>query len=151
MLENAITRSPVATQTDPDTHAECLGFIRTAIASNDRQTALDIKNVLADVCQRGHADRSQIWAELTPIERQQFQELLAPPPLARDFARRIEEAIGYQSSAVASAIDGNLEDAIDAGELTSAELLAVVGEAQFAEFKRFVSSPVPVGNPKSKI
>ena len=49
------------------------------------------------------------------------------------------EAIGYQSSAVASAIDENLEDAIDAGELTSAELLAAVGEAQFAEFKRLVS------------
>jgi hypothetical protein len=38
-----------------------------------------------------------------------------------------------------------LEDAIDAGELTSAELLAAVGEAQFAEFKRLVSSPVPSG------
>ena len=49
------------------------------------------------------------------------------------------EAIGYQSSAVASAIDENLEDAIDAGELTSAELLAAVGEAQFAEFKRLMS------------
>lgn len=73
-------RSPA--QLDPDTHAECLEFIRTAIASNDRQTALDIKNVLAEVCQNGYADRAAIWADLTRTEQQNFKELLALPPIA---------------------------------------------------------------------
>jgi hypothetical protein len=40
--------------------------------------------------------------------------LLAPPPLARDFARRIREAIGYQSPAVAGAVQADLDRAIDA-------------------------------------
>jgi len=66
---------------DPACHAECLEFIRVAIAEAYRQTAQDIKNVLAEVCNSGYADRAAIWAELTPIEQQQFQKLLAPPPL----------------------------------------------------------------------
>ena len=69
---------------DAATPIECLEFIRAAIVSNDRTTALDIKNVLAEVCQNGHADRATIWADLIPIEQQQFQELLGPPPLARE-------------------------------------------------------------------
>ena len=68
-------------------HAECLEFIRAAIAAAHRQTALDIKNVVAEVCQKGYADRTKIWAELTPIEQQQFQTLLASPPIARNSAR----------------------------------------------------------------
>jgi hypothetical protein len=40
--------------------------------------------VLTDNYQRGHIDRAAIWADLTPIEQQQFQELLGPPPLARE-------------------------------------------------------------------
>ncbi|MEG3972279.1 hypothetical protein QUA00_32360 [Microcoleus sp. T2B6] len=80
-MNNAIAvRSP--SQLDPDTHTECLEFIRTAIASNDRQTALDIKNVLAEVCASGYADRAQIWADLTDTEQQNFKELLALPPIA---------------------------------------------------------------------
>ncbi|MEG4306837.1 hypothetical protein [Microcoleus sp. D3_18a_C4] len=75
-----VVRSP--SQLDPETHTECLGFIRAAIASNDRQTALDIKNVLADVCQQGHADRAAIWLDLIPIEQQNFKELLALLPIA---------------------------------------------------------------------
>jgi hypothetical protein len=35
--------------------------------------------------------------------------------------------------------------------LPSADVLAIVGAAEFAEFQRLVSSPVPAGNPKSKI
>ena len=132
------TRSPV--QIDPATHAECLEFIRAAIASNDRQTALDIKNVLADVCQRGYVDRAGIWAALSETEQQQFQELLALPPVARDFAKRIREAIGYQSPAVASAIQNNLEDTIDAGKVTAADVVAVVGAAEFVEFDRLLVS-----------
>lgn len=81
MLDTVI-RSP--SRLDPATHADCLELIRAAIASNHRQTALDIKNVLAEVCASGYADRAQIWADLTPTEQQQFQELLGPPPIARD-------------------------------------------------------------------
>jgi len=36
-------RSPATL--DPESEAECVAFIRSAIASNDRQTALDIKGV----------------------------------------------------------------------------------------------------------
>jgi hypothetical protein len=65
---------------DPAAHIECVDFIRAAIASNDRQTAIDIKNVLAEVCDSGYADLSAIWRDLTATEQQQFQSLLAPPP-----------------------------------------------------------------------
>ena len=44
---------------DAATPIECLEFIRAA-ASNDQQTALDIKNVLTDNYQRGHIDRAAI-------------------------------------------------------------------------------------------
>ncbi|MEG4213022.1 hypothetical protein [Microcoleus sp. S13_B4] len=60
--------------------------------------------------------------------------------IARDFARRIREAIGYNSPAVAVAIEEDLESAIDFGKLTSAEVVAVCGKAQFAEFQRLVAS-----------
>lgn len=62
----------------------------------------------------------------------------APPPLAREFARRIREAIGYQSPAVARAIKRDLDRAIDAGQVSVAEVLAVVGAAGIAEFDRLV-------------
>jgi hypothetical protein len=61
-------------------------------------------------------------------------------PIARDFANRIFEAISYKSPAVASAIQNNLDEAIDAGKLTSAEVVAVVGDVQFGEFKRLLAS-----------
>jgi hypothetical protein len=60
-------------------------------------------------------------------------------PIARDFANRIFEAISYKSPAVASAIQNNLDEAIDAGKLTSAEVVTVVGDVQFGEFKRLVA------------
>ena len=69
---------------DPDTQSECVVFIFSAIATADRQIALDIKKVLAEVCNSGYTDRAAIWAALDPIKRQQFQSLLAPPPIARD-------------------------------------------------------------------
>jgi len=47
---------------DPATQGECVAFVRLAIAEADRQTALDIKNVLTEVFQRG-ADRAAIWNE----------------------------------------------------------------------------------------
>ncbi|MEG4281069.1 AAA family ATPase [Microcoleus sp. MON1_C1] len=75
----------------------------------------------------------------TETERQEFQELLAPPPAAREFAKRIEEAIGYQSPAVASAINGDLNEAIDAGELVTADVVVVVGDRHFLEFQELVA------------
>jgi hypothetical protein len=126
-------------QTDPATHLECLEFIRAAIAKNDHEFAQQIAAILKDVCQRGHADRAAIWSDLTYSERQQFQELLASPPIAREFAQRIEEAIGYNSRAVAVAIEGDLNDAIDAGQLTLADVVSIVGAAEFARFERLMS------------
>ncbi|MEG3859160.1 hypothetical protein [Microcoleus sp. herbarium12] len=54
---------------DPATQGECVMFVRLAIATSDRLPASDIQNVLADVCQRGYADRAAIWNELTPSEQ----------------------------------------------------------------------------------
>lgn len=125
-------QSPV--QLDPAAHDECLEFIRVALASNDREVAQDVAAILKEVCQNGHADRAAIWADLTPIEQQQFQELLGPPPLARDFARRIRETIGYQSPAVAGAVQTDLERAIDAGELVAADVVEVLARSELAEF-----------------
>ena len=121
-------------QTDPATNLECLNFIRAAIVEADRQTAQDIKNVLAEVCNSGYADRAPIWAALSETEQQQFQELLAPPPVARDFARRIRESSGYNSPAVAGAIQTDLVRAIDAGKVTSAEVVAFVARRNLQSF-----------------
>jgi len=124
---------------DPALHNECLEFIRLAIAEADRQTAQHVAGILKEVCENGHADRTQIWAELTEIEQQQFQELLGPSPLAREFAQRIREAIGYNSPAVASAIETDLNRALDAGVLTAADVVGVVGDQQFLDFKELVA------------
>jgi hypothetical protein len=124
---------------DPALHNECLEFIRLAIAEADRQTAQHVAGILKEVCENGHADRTQIWADLTPIEQQQFQELLGPSPLAREFAQRIREAIGYNSPAVASAIETDLNRALDAGQLTAADVVGVVGDQQFLDFKELVA------------
>jgi hypothetical protein len=64
---------------------------------------------------------------------------LSDSSIAHDGAHRIKQAISYHSRAVASAIQNNLDEAIDAGKLTSAEVVAVCGKAQFAEFKRLVA------------
>lgn len=99
---------------DLATHLECLESIRSAIAENDREFAGQRAAILKEVCQNGHAERAEIWSELTPIERQQFQELLAPPPIARDFGQRIKESISYRSPAVAAAVQSDLNEAIGA-------------------------------------
>jgi hypothetical protein len=52
---------------------------------------------------------------------------------------------------IAPAVVAVFVEAIDAGKLTSADVLASVGVAEFAEFERLMGSPVPAGNPKSKI
>lgn len=129
------SRSPV--QLDPAAHDECLEFVRIAIASNDRQTVIDIKNVLAEVCNSGYADRAAIWADLTQTERQQFQELLLP--IVDHFAKRIKQAIGWNSPGVALGIDCNLNEAINRGELVAADVVEVVGDRHFLEFQELVA------------
>ncbi|MEG4006279.1 hypothetical protein QUA41_11135 [Microcoleus sp. Pol11C1] len=51
---------------DQATQGECFAFVRLAIAAVDRLPAIDLQNVLADVCQPGYAHRAAIWNELTP-------------------------------------------------------------------------------------
>lgn len=131
------SRSP--SQLDPATHAECLGFIRSAIGQADRPTARDIAAVLKDCCERGHLDRAAIWADLSPSEQAQYRQLLAPPPILQDFARRILEATGWQSPGVAAGIDCELRRAIDRGEFEEAELVAVVGDRNFLQFRELVA------------
>jgi len=45
---------------DPACHAECLEFIRVAIAEAFRTTAHEIAAVLKEVCTESHAERAQI-------------------------------------------------------------------------------------------
>ena len=138
MLNNLVAvRSP--SKLDPATHAECLEFIRAAIAEGCPQTARDIKNVLGEVCQRGHLDRAAIWADLSPTEQNQYRELLAPSPIVQDFARHILEAVGYDSPGVAAGIDCDLQRAIDRGEFDEAELVAVLGDRNFLQFRELVA------------
>ena len=80
MPNNLVAARSPAAQLDPATHTECLGFVRSAIAENDRQTAQDVAAILKDCYQRGYIDRAEIWAALTQIEQQQFQKLLGPLP-----------------------------------------------------------------------
>jgi hypothetical protein len=75
MLNDAVTAQSPA-QLDLATHAECLEFIRAAITENCPETARDIKNVVAEVCENGYADRAKVWADLTPTEQTQYKELL---------------------------------------------------------------------------
>jgi len=53
--------------------------------------------------------------------------------------------IGYPSRAVASAIEEGFAEAIEAGKLASAEVVAIVGVAQFAQFEWLVGSPARTG------
>ncbi len=54
-------------------------------------------------------------------------------------AKRISEVIGYPSPAVASAIERELSEAINAGQLTAADVVGVVGDQQFLDFKELVA------------
>ncbi len=76
---------------DPDTHAECLEFIRAAISASDQEFAEQIAKILKEVCQNGHAEPPG-RAELTAIELQQLQSLLARPSIAGEFAKKIKDA-----------------------------------------------------------
>lgn len=122
---------------DPATHLECVEFTRAALTSNDRQTAHHIAGILKDCYQRGYVDRAGIWAALTQTEQQQFQALLVP--IAHHFPNRIKQAIGWNSPGVALGINCDLEAAIDRGELSAADVVAVVGDRHFLEFQELVA------------
>ena len=78
---------------------------RLAIASGDREFALDIKNVLAEVCQRGYADRAAIWNEHhlnkpptargkpqnPQIHSQKFEEIKKPAMSLTTFSPGLEK------------------------------------------------------------
>ena len=138
-------------QLDPATHTECLEFVRTAISTADQDFAQDVATILKDCCQRGYTDRAGIWAALSPTEQQQFQELLGPPLVARDFAKRIRETIAWNSPGVALGIDCDLEDVIDRGELVAADVVAVVGDRDFLDFQELVARCPRWCTRKSKI
>jgi hypothetical protein len=107
-------------------------------ASNDREVAQDVAAILKEVCQNGHADRAPSGQTLPETNSSNFRTT-GPPPLAREFAQRIREAIGYNSPAVASAIETELSEVIDAGQLTAADVVGVVGDQQFLDFKELVA------------
>ena len=148
MSNNLVAVRTIA-QLDPATHTECLEFVRSAITSNDQQIAQDVAAILKDCYQRGYVDRAEIWAALTPIEQQQFQELLAP--IAHHFAHRIRETIAWNSPGVALGIDCDLEAAIDRGELVAADVVAVVGDRSFLDFQELVARCPRWCTRKSKI
>ena len=55
---------------------ELVSLIREALASNDPETAHEINSIIKAVCQKGHADRKEVWARLTASEQLQFTTLL---------------------------------------------------------------------------
>jgi hypothetical protein len=52
---------------------------------------------------------------------------------------------------IASAVVTVFVEAIDAGKVTSADVVLVVGAAEFAEFERLMGSPIGAGKLESKI
>jgi hypothetical protein len=116
-----------------------LGFIRSAISIADRTTARDVAGILKECYQRGHLDRAAIWRDLTPSEQNQYRELLAPPPIVQSFAKRILEAVGWQSPGVAAGVDCDLRASIDRAEFDEAELVGVVGDRNFLQFRELVA------------
>jgi hypothetical protein len=65
--------------------------------------------------------------------------LLPPTPtVEQDFAKKIREALTYKSPAVAEAIDYNLMSAVDAGKLTLAAVIELVGIESYQEFKSLI-------------
>jgi hypothetical protein len=78
---------------------------------------------------------------VTPIQSPSGPNL--PHHFAHHFAKKIKDARGWQSSAVASAIDGNLGDAIDAGKLTSADVVTIIDEANLPSFSSLNFSCYP--------
>jgi putative DNA primase/helicase len=133
---------PLANQaTEPDIE---IGD-RVVIARSDNHKYRDETGEVVDSCLGTRGEKKflvRFDKKISNIFRDILQDYFPATdviPIARDFANRIFAAIGYNSPAVASAIQNNLDEAIDAGKLTSAEVVAVCGKAQFAEFQRLVA------------
>jgi len=133
---------PLANQaTEPDIE---IGD-RVVIARSDNHRYRDETGEVIDSCLGTRGEKKflvRFDKKISNIFRDILQDYFPATdviPIARDFANRIFEAISYKSPAVASAIQNNLDEAIDAGKLTFAEVVAVVDDVQFGEFKRLVA------------
>jgi len=62
---------------NPQVHAECLEFIRAALADGDAEFAQQVAAIVREVCVNGHASREAIWCDLSPDEQERFRSLLA--------------------------------------------------------------------------
>lgn len=65
-------------------------------------------------------------------------ETAPPSTLKQDYARRINEALGYKSPSIAALIGLDLRDAIAAGDITEAAVVATVGEQRYQRFKDLI-------------
>jgi hypothetical protein len=133
---------PLANQaTEPDVE---IGD-RVVIARSDNHRYRDETGEVIDSCLGTRGEKKflvRFDKKISNIFREILQDYFPATdviPIARDFANRIFEAISYKSPAVASAIQNNLDEAINAGKLTFAEVVTVVGDVQFGEFKRLVA------------
>ncbi|MEG4293073.1 AAA family ATPase [Microcoleus sp. C2C3] len=133
---------PLANQaTEPDIE---IGD-RVVIARSDNHRYRDETGEVIDSCLGTRGEKKflvRFDKKISNIFRDILQDYFPATdviPIARDFANRIFAAIGYQSPAVASAIERELSEAINADQLTEADVVAVVGDVQFGEFKRLVA------------
>jgi hypothetical protein len=134
---------PLANQaTEPDIE---IGD-RVVIARSDNHRYRDETGEVIDSCLGTRGEKKflvRFDKKISNIFRDILQDYFPATdviPIARDFANRIFAAIGYQSPAVASAIKRELSEAIGAGKLTSADVLAIIGAAEFARFERLMGS-----------
>lgn len=56
---------------EPQTHAECLEFVRAAIASGNPEVVSQITAIVRDCDHRGYTNKQQILDDLTPTEQKQ--------------------------------------------------------------------------------
>jgi hypothetical protein len=57
---------------DPDTHQECLGYIRTAISSDDPIFVNQVLEMARKMCNSGHTTIKNLVDDLTQSERKQL-------------------------------------------------------------------------------
>jgi phage/plasmid-associated DNA primase len=167
-IEKPIAFSEPEPKLDAELVKQIAATLRTAISVQDAVAVREIasKSINLDKTRRLHAavkncltpeenEACRILAKANQSQSQPIRSLStsdcdavsteADPPtppvleLHTDFARRIEEALGYNSPAVASAIETDLNRAIDAGQLTAADVVGVVGDQQFLDFKELVA------------
>ncbi|TAF00893.1 MAG: hypothetical protein EAZ79_01640 [Oscillatoriales cyanobacterium] len=85
-FENTPPQKNEVDQVDPEVdpeveriETELVEFIRSAIGSDDRETAKHIQDVLREVCDLGKADRERVWGALSPTEQEAFKKLVKSP------------------------------------------------------------------------